>query len=139
MRYGRALREREAALLAVQGRAPTCQPLSSLGQVGCARSSLVSHCARAISGECAAHALATCVRPAALVRVGPYFIEAHCASGTAVSLGARPCSDVRAPASNERVTCACAQVNAAQTARALSFSREEAQHAHLRRARAPPR
>ena len=90
----------------VHGRDPTCQPLSSLGQVGCARSSLVSHCACAISGECAAHALATCARPAALVRVDPCLIEAHCASGTAVSLGARPCSDVRAPASNERVTCA---------------------------------
>ena len=69
VRYGRALPEREAALLASQGRSPTCQPLSSLGEVGCACSALARHCARSLSGGSAARALQTCARRAALVGV----------------------------------------------------------------------
>ena len=92
-----------------------------------------------LSGGIAARALATCGRPAALVGVGPCPIKAHCASGTAVSLGARPCSDMPATASKREAylrTCAC---QTTQTARTLSLSQEESQHARFRRARAPPR
>jgi len=80
----------------VHGRAPTCQPLSSLGEVGCACSALARHCARSLLGGGAARALATCARPTALVGVGPCPMEDHCPSRTSLSLSARPCSDVPA-------------------------------------------
>ena len=92
--------------------------------------------ALSLSGGGAARALAACARRAALVGVGPCPMEAHCASETALSLGARPCSDVPAAASNEQPAFACAHTRK-RHARALS--REEAQHARLRRARAAPR
>ena len=126
----------------VHGRASACKPRAPHKQLTCERAQVrtaPTARARSLSGGGAARALATCARPAALVGVGRCSMKAHCASGTAVSLGARPCSDVRAAASNEQLTCACAQVKAAQTARALSLSRKEAQHARLRRARDPPR
>ena len=46
--------------------------------------------------------------------------EAHCASETALSLGARPQSDVPAAASNKQLSCACAQEKAPP--RSLSLS-----------------
>ena len=75
--------------------------------------------ALSLSGECAARALATCARRAALVEVGPCPMEAHCASETALSLGARPRSDVPAAASNKQLSCTCAQ--AITPPRALSL------------------
>ena len=127
--YDSPLRHRNGRLpwcTAVLRRSSPCPHLV----MGCACSALTRHCARFLSGGCAARAFATCARPAALVGVGLYPIEAHCARGTAVSLGAQPCFDVRAPASNEQLTCACAHVKKAPP-RALSpsLSREEAQHA----------
>jgi F0F1-type ATP synthase assembly protein I len=99
MRFGRALFEREPALLAAQGRAPKCQPWPSLREVACACTALARHCARSLLGGGAARALPTCTRRDALAAVAPCATKANCASRTAVSLGARPCSDVRAAAS----------------------------------------
>ena len=66
-------------------------------------------------------------------------MEAHCASGTAVSPGARPCSDVRSAASKRAAYLRMCASKKSAAACALSLSREEAQHARLRLARAPPR
>ena len=71
---------------------------------------------------------------AALVGVGFCPMEALCTSEAALSLGARPRSDVPAAASNKQLSCACAQ--GITPLRALSLSREKAQHARLRRVRA---
>ena len=54
-------------------------------------------------------ALAARARRAALGRVGSGHMEAHCASETALSLGARPCSDVPAAPSNKQPAFACAR------------------------------
>ena len=131
------------------GRLPRCTAVLRRASPGLQRAGYLRMCASksspnrarslSLSEGSAARALATFARLAALVGIGSYPMKAHCASGTAVSLGARSCSDVRAAASNEQLTCACAQVKAAQTARALSLSRKEAQHARLRRARATRR
>ena len=75
-----------------------------------------------LSGGIAARALPTCARPAALVRVGPYAMEPHCASGTAVSLGARPCSDVPAAAFKRAAYLRTCASQTEQTAHALSLS-----------------
>ena len=181
MRYGKELHEREFALLAAQGRAPTFQPWPSLREVACAcsalarralalswdeaqharlrraraplrwlesvhtlqthtapakrpsrsvhvrvptcqprppTSSLLAHVrkensatarALSLSRGSTAPALAARARRAALVGLGPCPIKTDCASETALSLGARPCSDMPAAASNEQLTCACAQ------------------------------
>ena len=92
--------------------------------------------ARSLSGGSAARALAACARRAALAGVGPCPMKAHCSSVTAISLSERPCSDVPAAASNDQLTCACAQGKSRHCTRALS--REEVQHARLWRARAAP-
>ena len=83
------------------------------------------------SGGSAARTLATRARPATLVEVGQYPTEAHCASGTAVALCAWPCFDVRAAASKREAYSRMCASQKAQTARALSLSQEEAQHARL--------
>ena len=108
----------------------------TLLEVGCACSALARHCALSLSGGSAARALPTCARRAALPGVGPYPMEAHRASGTAVSLGARPCSDAPAAASKRAADLRTCASQTAQTARALSLSQEGAQHARFRRARA---
>ena len=120
----------------VHGRAPTCQPRPPTSSRRSRVRTANAPRARSLSGGGAARALAACARRAALVGVGPCPMEAHCASETALSLGARPCSDVPAAASNEQLACACAH---SERATARSLSREEAQHARLRRARAAPR
>ena len=77
----------------------------------CARKSAT---ARALSlGRRRLRALAVCARRAALVGVGPCPMEALCASEMALSLGARPRSDVPAAASNKQLSCACAQEKSA--------------------------
>ena len=92
--------------------------------------------ALSLSGGSAAGALAACARRAALVGVGSCPMEAPCASKTALSHGARPCSNVPAAASDRQLSCACAPK---KRYRARSLSRLQAQHARLRRARAAPR
>ena len=77
----------------------------------------------ALSGGGAARALATCGRPAALVGVGSCPLKAYCASGTAVSRGARACFGVRAACSKRAADLrACASQNCANRAHALSLS-----------------
>jgi len=80
--------------------------------------------------------LAACARHAALIGVGPCVMEARCASETALSVGARPCSEELAAASNMQLVRACAQE---KRHRARFFSREEANFACLLRARVAPR
>ena len=75
----------------------------------------------------AARSLATCARRAALVGVGRWPMEAHCASETALFVGARPRSDVPAAVSNKQLSCVCAQEKAPP--RALSLSRGGASRA----------
>ena len=92
----------------VIGRDPTCQPRFPTSR----RSSRVRTrdrtTARSPSGGGAARALAACARPPVLIRVSLYPTEAHWASGTALSVGARPCSDMQAAVSNEQAEFACA-------------------------------
>ena len=52
-----------------------------------------------------------CARGAALVGVGPVLMEANYGSETALSLGARPCSEMPAAASNELQVFARAHAN----------------------------
>ena len=89
-----------------------------------------------LSGGGAASALAARARRAAQVGVGPCPLEGHFTSERHLSLGVRPCSDVPNAASNAKQA---PRVAGRRRYCALSFSREEAQHAHLRRARAAPR
>ena len=135
VRCKRALHEREAALLAAQGRASTFQPWPSLGQVACACSALARHCARSLLGRGPARALATCARLAALVGVGPCPMAAHCASGMALSLGARPCSDMPAAASKRAAYLRMCARKQTDPARALSLSGGGAARAIARCAR----
>ena len=81
------------------------------------------HCARSLSlsGGSAARALVARALAAALVGVGPCPMEAHCASGTALSLGERLCSDMSAAASNEKSEFACAHTRSRH--RTLSLRR----------------
>ena len=91
--------------------------------------------ALSLPGGGAERSLAKCARRAALVGVGSFPMEAHSASETALSLGARSRSHVPAAASNKLLSCACAQEKAQP--RALSLSREgaaRAQAAYARRA-----
>ena len=60
------------------------------------------HCALSLSGGGAARALAVWARGAAPIEVGPVLIEANDSSEMTLSLGARPCCDVPAAASNEQ-------------------------------------
>ena len=79
------------------------------------------------TGACGA-----CARCAALVRVSLCLMNTHCASFTAISLGARLCSDMPAAASIKQLSCACAQQKTPP--RALSLGRKRSA-----RARAAPR
>ena len=79
--------------------------------------------------------LATRARHAALVVVGPYYFQGHYTGETSLSIGARPCCDVPAPASKTQPTFSWRE---RKRATALALSREEAQHARLRSARAVP-
>ena len=112
----------------MHGRASACELRAPNEQLTCVRAQVrTAPTARtrslSLSGGSAARALATCGRPAALVGVGPYPIEAYCASGTAVSLGARPCFGVRAACSKRAADLrACASQNCANRAHALSLS-----------------
>ena len=120
----------------LHGRAPTCQP----GPPTSIRRSRVRTRERAttrsLSGGGTARALAVCARRAVLVVVGPRPMKARCASETALSLVAQPCSDVPTAATNEQPTFArvCAHANAPPRV----LSREEAQHARLRHPHATP-
>ena len=92
--------------------------------------------ALSLSGGCAARALSTCARPAALVGVGPYPAIAHYASGTAVSIGARPCFDLPAAASKrEAYLRTCASQKCANRAHSLSLRRKRSTRACDVRAR----
>ena len=50
-------------------------------------------------------------------------MKAHCANGTALSLGARPCSDMPAAASNEQMEFACAHTRSRHRTPPLMRSR----------------
>ena len=83
-----------------------------------------------LSGGSAARTLSTCARRAALVGVGLYDMEAYCASGSAVSLGARPCFGVRAAAPRRAADLrACPSQNCANCARSLSHGRKRSTRA----------
>jgi len=92
----------------VHRRAPTCLPRLPTSSFLAHVRKKKRHRACSLSLEKAQHARLRCVR-AALVGVGPCPMEAHCASETALSLGARPRSDVPAAVSNKQLSCACAQ------------------------------
>ena len=77
-------------------------------QHGAARARRKRATARSLSGGGAPRALAACPRRAALVGVSSCPMKAHCTSDTALSVGARPCSNVPAAASNEQPAFACA-------------------------------
>ena len=117
----------------VHGRAPTCEPRAPNEQLTCVRAQVrtaPTARARSLSGRSVARALATCAHPAALVGVGPLPMKAHCTSGTAVSLGARPCFDVRAACSKRAADLrACASQNCANRARSLSLGRKRSTRA----------
>jgi len=117
----------------VHGCSPTCKPRAPNEQMTCVRAQVRTAQtvrARSLSGGSAARALATCARPAALVGIGPYPMEAYCTSGTAVSLGARLCSDVRAACSKRAADLrACASQNCANRARSLSLGRKRSTRA----------
>ena len=111
-------------------RAPMCQPRPPTSR----RRSSVRTCKRAtvrsLSGEGAPRALAACARRAALVGVGSCPMDIHCASATAHSLDARPCSDVPAAASNEQPAL---HVRTRERATARFLSRKEVHHVYSRR------
>ena len=87
-------------------------------------------CALSFSEGSAAPAHATFERPNALVAVVLYPMNAYHATGTAVSLGARPCSDVRAAASKRAADLrACASQNCANRVHSLSLGRKRSTHA----------
>ena len=125
----------------MHGRAPSCQPRPPNGKLTCICAIVKKQKAQtaralSLSGGSAARALSRFARPAALVGARPYPTKAYCPSGAAFSLGARPCSYVRAAASKREAYSRMCASQKAQTARARSLSQDEAQHARLRRARA---
>ena len=134
--YGKTLLEREAALLAAQGRALTCQPLSSLSEVGCECSALARHCARSLLGGGAARALPKCARRAALAAFASRSMEGHCLSEKPLFL-LRKAVLSRASACPHLVRWVARAACLHATALALSW--EEAQHARFRSALAAPR
>ena len=112
----------------VHGRALASEPQTPNEQLICVcaqvRTAQIA-CALSLSGGSEAHALATCARPAALVAVGLYPTDAYCTSGTAVSLGARPCFGVRAACSKRAADLrACASQNCANRARSFFLGRK---------------
>ena len=82
---------------------------------------------RSLSGGGAPRALAARALHAALVGVGPYSMEAHRASETALSLGAWPCSDVTVAASNQQTAFAC--VHSRTRHRTLALGRRRTRRA----------
>ena len=123
--YRRALHKREAALLpctAVLGRAsPGPHLVRWVARVARLRATAL----RFLSGGNAARALATWARRAALAGVGRYPMNVYCASGTAVSLSAWPCSHVRAAASKRGAYLrTCGSQKCANRARSLSVGRK---------------
>ena len=120
----------------VHGRAPTCQPWPPASSRRSRERTRERATARSLSGRSAPRALAACTRRAALVGVVSCPMEAHCASESTLSLGARPCSDVPAVASNEQPAFACAHTRTRQ--RTLSLGRRRTTRAYgvraLRRA-----
>ena len=117
----------------VHGRALACKPGAPHEQLTCERAQVRTAQparARSLSGGSAARALATCARPAVLIAVGLYPMKAYCASGMAVSLGARPCFDVRAPCSKRAADLrACASQNCSIRASSLSLGRKRSTRA----------
>ena len=71
--------------------------------------------------------LAACARHASFVEFGFCRMEAHRTSETALSLGARPCSDVPAVVSNEQPAYACAHTQTRH--HALSLGRRRSRRA----------
>ena len=117
----------------VHGRASACKPRAPHEQLTCERAQVrtaPTARARSLSGGGAARALATCARPAALVGVSFYPMEAYCAGGTATPLGARPCSGVQAACSTRAADLrACASPNCANRACSLSLGRRRSTRA----------
>ena len=89
--------------------------------------------ALAVYGEEAQHTRVRRARRAALVVIASCMAEGHSTGDKPHSIGARPCCDVLAAASNTQPTFAW---HARERATALAVSRYEAHHARLRRARA---
>ena len=127
MPYERRLRQRDGPL-------PRCTAVIRRASRGPQRVAGVRVCAHAnvpphasLSGGGAPRALAKHAHCSALVGVGPYHMKGDCASETALSLGARPCSDVPAAASIELPAFACAHTLTRH--RTLSFGRRRTTHA----------
>ena len=78
----------------VHGRFSTCWPRPPTSSRRSRVRTRERATARSLSGEGTPRALAALARCAALVGVSPCPMNAHCASETALSLGARPYSDV---------------------------------------------
>ena len=107
----------------VRGRALTCQsrpPMSSRRARVRTRERATAH---SLSGGDAASALAARARQAALFGVSPCPSEAHCAVESALSLGARSCTDVPAVASDEQPAFACAHTRTRHGALSLGRRR----------------
>ena len=104
----------------VHGRALTCQPRPPTSSRRSRVRTRQRANARSLSRGGAPRALAAHARCSALAGVGPCPMKGDCASETALSLGARPRSDVPAAAPNMQLSCACAQGKAPP--RALSLS-----------------
>ena len=137
MRYGRALHEREAAVPSAPGRAPTCQPCSSLREVACACSALARHCARSLWGRGPARALPTRARAAPRWRHSFHALwKGTARARSRRSFGARPVLPRASPVPHfARWLARVARLRAT----ALALSGDEAQHVRFRRARAPRR
>ena len=104
----------------MQGRAPTCHPWPPTRSPLSRDRARARHCARSLLGGGAARALAVRARSAALVGDGSRATGAHCTSETALSLGARPCSDMLSTASNKQPAFACAHTRTCHWACSLS-------------------
>ena len=86
------------------------------------------HRALSLSRGGAARALAAYARRAAQVGVGPFPMKAHCVIEKALSLSARPCSDVPAAAFREQPSFAWAHTRMRH--RALSLGRRRSTRAY---------
>ena len=136
MSFGWPLHQRNASLGAIPF--SDVSATASNEQPACACAHTRSrHCALSLSRGGGACALAACARRAALDVVGSCPSEESCTTERHLPLGVRPCSDVRAKASNEQPACACAHTRSRHCA--LSLSLEEVQHARWRCASAAPR
>ena len=130
MPFGRPLHQQEASLGAIP--CSDVRAAASNEQPAYARAhTRTRHCACSLSGWGGARALVARVRRAALDVVDICLLKGHCASERPLPFGARPCSDMPAAASIDQPVCACAHTRSRHCA---ASSREEAQHARLRRA-----